>query len=94
MSLSPDGALLASTAQRTDVHVWSTDDGVEVMRLEHPDVVNDVAFAYDGHHLVTGCADGALRCWPVGPGHLVETARARMTRELADHERSRYQLDD
>lgn len=45
--------------------------------LRHPNMVNAVAFSLRGDEVVTGCADGVVRCFAVGSGQLTRELRGR-----------------
>ncbi|MFO1486846.1 MAG: protein kinase [Verrucomicrobiota bacterium] len=62
-SFSPDGRLVAAANEDSAAHVYRSEDGVELLQLEHPGPVFCTAFSPDGRHLATGCSDGVVRIW-------------------------------
>ena len=47
-------------------------DGVSLSTLSHGDKITCVTFSPDSRHVVTGCADRALRVWEVDGGLLTQ----------------------
>jgi hypothetical protein len=74
VTISPDGRMLAIGGFASFDHsarIWSTATAEEIrLALEHPGVVNDVAFSANGQILLTACDDGAARLWSVATGKL------------------------
>ncbi len=79
LALSPDGQLLALTAndgqaKQYDVEIWRVADGALLQTLKgHTDVVWDVAFYPDGTALVSASSDGTAKLWRVSDGTLIRT---------------------
>lgn len=78
LSVSPDGAFLASASWDGSVGLWSLPDGANLaMMTGHGGVVNDVAFSDDGALIYTASADGTIRVW--------SAADMAETRQLVHH---------
>jgi WD40 repeat protein len=72
MAFSPDGTTLATGSADETVRVWDVrDDRHPSKVLNHPYLVNAVAFAPDGT-LATGCDDHIVRLWDVQSGEVVD----------------------
>ncbi|GJE99325.1 WD40 repeat domain-containing protein [Phanerochaete sordida] len=73
VSLSADGKLLAA-ATDTTITIWRLQDGLTVQRLErdgHTDTIEQIAFAPDGQHIVSGAYDKLALVWDVKSGDVV-----------------------
>lgn len=64
LCFAPDGKTLA-VAYGPSVWLWDVATGRERQVLDHPDLVNAVAFAPDGNTVVTGDNCGRIRRWDV-----------------------------
>jgi WD40 repeat protein len=52
------------------VKIWDAESGDELLTLEHPGPVNDVAWSADGRRLATaGGSDVLLRIWDASPAY-------------------------
>jgi WD40 repeat protein len=59
--------ILTSSNDKT-ARLWNSETGRELHTLKaHLDTVSSVAFSPDGKHVLTGCADGTARLWPLPP---------------------------
>jgi WD40 repeat protein len=71
MSAAFGPANLLATGTKLAAHVWSAEDGREIVALEHPDQVRAVAFDTTAKRLATACDDHVARIWEVGSGREV-----------------------
>lgn len=83
--LSPDHKLIATGGPDKKVHVYSTEDGKEVYKIDvHTDWVLSVKFTPDGEVLATADRQGGLFLWQAKNGRAVE--------QLKGHEGAIYAL--
>ncbi len=69
---SPDGRLLATVSQDTDVKLWDIASGQEIATLtSHARPINAVAFSPDGSLLATAGDDGFIILWNLSTLELV-----------------------
>ncbi len=68
LSVSPDGASLASCSEDRTIKVWDTASGALRHDLRPGDVCHDVSFSPDGRLLAVGCADNKVHVWHVADG--------------------------
>src|SRR5436305_14847833 len=68
LSVSPDGAWLASAAWDHTVRLWPLSGGVSRVLEGHTQNVNGVAFTPDGKSVVSAAYDLTLRIWPLDGG--------------------------
>ena len=75
VSFSPDGKLLASTAQGdNDAQLWDVASGKLLRTLAgHTGWLRSVAFSPDGKLLATGSTDTNVKLWNVADGRLLTT---------------------
>jgi hypothetical protein len=95
VAFSPKGDRIVSGGQDGTVRAWNAVSGEELLVLRgHEGWVTAVALAPDGARIVSGSADGTGRVtWlPRSKEELIETARARLPRELTEEERRRFHL--
>jgi WD40 repeat protein len=83
----PDGKLVLSTGEDKSVRLWDLSTGEPLAKFMH-EGGREAAFSPDGRWIVTRAAQ-ASRLWPVDP---LAAALARKPRDLAPHERERYQI--
>ena len=79
------------------VRVWEAASGAELLVLRgHEGAVNAAGFSPDGARIVSASADKTVRVTWVGRSRqeLIETARARLPRELTAEERRRFYLTE
>jgi RNA polymerase sigma factor (sigma-70 family) len=79
-AFSPDGSVLATgggePGKAGDVRLWDARTGKEEVALRgHVDVVHAVAWAPDGHLLVSGSQDGTIRLWNIAEARAQETLK-------------------
>jgi WD40 repeat protein len=94
-AFSPDGAQIVTGAWDSTIRLWDAASGEELLVLRgHEDVVSAAGFSPDGARIVSGSGDGTIRVtWiPESKEELIETARARLPRELTEQEKRRYHL--
>jgi cytochrome c len=65
LSVSPDGAWLASAAWDNTVRLWPLSGGAARVLEGHTQNVNGVAFTPDGKSVVSAAYDLTLRIWPL-----------------------------
>lgn len=65
VAIHPIDSVLAVSGGADDLgHLWRTDTGELVMKLEgHEDSVTSVGFSFDGEMVATGGMDGRVRVW-------------------------------
>jgi len=69
LTLSPDGALLASCGNDATVKLWNAHDGAPIRTMSgHLGPVNRVQFSPDGSRLASSGNDGKIRVWNTADG--------------------------
>jgi WD40 repeat protein len=69
LAFSPDGAMLASAANESEIHLWQTTSGAYIDTLSgHRGYVLDIQFHPDGKSLFSISEDGTLRQWQLATG--------------------------
>lgn len=72
LSISPDGALIASSGYEGTIRLWNAADGTPVRTLTgHTGNIDRTAFSPDGKTLLSGSYDGTIRLWSVTDGSLI-----------------------
>lgn len=72
VAFSPDGRLLATVSQDTDIKLWDIATGQAIGTLTlHAQPINAVAFSPDGRILATGGDDGFIILWNVETQQLI-----------------------
>jgi hypothetical protein len=91
---SPDGARIVSGSDDKTVRVWDAASGKELLVLRgHEGPVYAVGFSPDGTRIVSGSWDQTVRVWPArNKRELIETARARLPRELTEAEKRHFHV--
>ena len=92
---SPDGTKVLSGSRDNTLRLWDVVTG-ETIRVfsGHKGSVLSMAFSPDGTRIITGGTDGRVRYWYTDYRDLVDYACTRVLRELTDHERERYYIDE
>jgi WD40 repeat protein len=69
IALSPDGKTLASSIEDT-VYLWDIYSGREIKRLKgySEEIINTVAFSFDGNILAAGSSDDSVYIWDMALG--------------------------
>ena len=65
-----DGTRLL-TCSYTNVSIWRTSDGTNLLNLPHPQFVSHATFSPDGLRIVTACYDNVARIWNARTGELI-----------------------
>ncbi|MEU7141617.1 trypsin-like peptidase domain-containing protein [Nocardia sp. NPDC046473] len=74
MAVSPDGRQIATGSWTGELIVWNTAElRPEWRSTQHTDMINDVAYAPDGAHLVSCSDDKTVKVWSSGVGELLAT---------------------
>ena len=92
---SPEGNRIVSGSSDNTVRVWEVASGAELLVLRgHEAAVWAAGFSPAGDRIVSGSDDRTVRVTWIGRNkeELIETARARLPRELTDEERRRFYL--
>ena len=81
LSVSNDGKLIAAAGGTSgaegETRIWevATNREILVLKGEHSDSVNGVAFSPDGSKLVTGSSDKTIKLWDLKTGKVVATGK-------------------
>ncbi|HET6574707.1 MAG TPA: WD40 repeat domain-containing protein [Fimbriiglobus sp.] len=75
VAYSGDGLLLTA-ADDKQARAWKPASDQPTKTLQHPNLVDSVAFDKSGKRLATGCHDGILRIWDVAKGQATKTINA------------------
>jgi WD40 repeat protein len=86
VALSPDSLHVALACSDSTARVWNIAAVYEVVRLQHYDIVRDVAFNSDGRFIATGSEDESAAVWCWKPEDLIAQALPRLTRNLTRSE--------
>ena len=76
MSSRPDGTTLYTAGADKVVKAWKIASEAPTKTLQHPNLVDAVAFNNTGTQLATGCHDGKVRIWDVAKGQVVKEINA------------------
>ncbi|MEQ9379477.1 MAG: WD40 repeat domain-containing protein, partial [Pirellulales bacterium] len=72
VAISPDGKLIASGDELSEVHIWDYTTGEHLRVIDTQQIeVNTVDFSPDSKLMATAGKDGTLRIWSVGRWNLV-----------------------
>ncbi|MBM3847989.1 MAG: hypothetical protein FJ405_17100, partial [Verrucomicrobia bacterium] len=83
LALSPDGTLLASSAEDRTVKIWNAADLTEKISLpQQPDLSPALVFASAGRELVVGRLDGSLGHYDTSTGGNFTPAKPELTKLL------------
>ncbi len=87
-------ARIVSGSHDKTVRVWDAASGKELMVLRgHGGPVFAAGFSRDGARIVSGSEDKTVRVWPArSKQELIETARARLPRELTEAEKQHFHV--
>jgi WD40 repeat protein len=76
LAITPDGQFIVAGSSRYTKHrvrIWRLKDGKRIHALEgHTDEVWSVIVTPDGHHVISGSADGTIRVWHLQSGRCVK----------------------
>lgn len=94
LALSPDGALLAASTQRSFIGLWRTSDGARFGRFDPhlDDAVTALTFDGSGDRLAAADMQGNVAVWPIGPEQWRRIACKLAARELTDAEKRTLSL--
>jgi Tol biopolymer transport system component len=63
LAISPDGALIAESANDGQVRVWNVETGQLLKTISVDQYIEAIAFSPDGRYFATGSSDGIIRFW-------------------------------
>lgn len=72
-AFSPDGTRIVTGSWDRKAHVWDSESGAELIRMDHPGLVFYAAFSPDGERVITasGSGDDRARIWDARSGALL-----------------------
>ena len=77
VSWSPDGRLLASTANASIIYLWDIKTAKTIKKLEgHSEPLRSLAWSPDGKFLASGSYDKTIRIWDISQGKTVAILNA------------------
>ena len=92
---SPDGKYVLTGSADKTARLWDAATGRQVRTfVGHTGWIVSVAFSPDGKYVLTGSADGTARLWDTDYQGTMAYACSRLTRDLAQDERTKYQIAD
>ena len=89
MAFAPDGKRFVTVSRDGTLRIWDR-DGRSLGVIDSPDGPLQSASFLDAGTVLTASRSGVPRAWILDAERLLALARARITRELTDTERSTY----
>ena len=97
VSWSPDGVLLASTANASIIYLWDIKTAKIIKKLEgHSEPLRSLAWSPDGKFLASGSYDKTIRIWDISQGKTVTILKEQtdLKTVLVHPDELRVQLQD
>lgn len=68
VTFSPEGNLLAGSLNDREATVWDVQTGEEILTVQEPAIIADIAFSPDGRTLATSADNGKTTLWEIETG--------------------------